>query len=117
MAREDLIPLNKRTEDERKKIAAEGGRASGVARRRKRSLKEAADLFLSMPVADKRRWNALVKKGVDPSDVDNQMEIIVAMQEAAVRGDTRAAKILIDLLGEDAKDDTDGGVTIVDDIP
>lgn len=116
MAREDLIPLNERTKDEQKKIAAKGGRASGVARRRKRSLKEAADLFLSLPVSDKRRWSKLARKGVDPEDVDNQMEMIVGLQEAAAQGDARAAKVLIDLLGEDAKDDTDGGVTIVDDI-
>lgn len=116
VAREDLIPLNERTKDERKRIAAEGGRASGVARRRKRSLKEAADLFLSLPVSDKRRWNKLARKGVDPEDVDNQMEMIVGLQEAAAQGDAKAAKVLIDLLGEDAKDDTGGGVTIVDDI-
>ena len=117
VAREDLIPLNKRTKDEQKKIAAEGGRASGVARRRKRSLKEAADLFLSLPVSDRRRWNKLARKGIEPDDVDNQMEMIVGLQEAAALGDAKAAKVLIDLIGEDAKDDTDGGVTIVDDIP
>ena len=116
VAREDLIPFNERTKDEQKKIAAEGGRASGVARRRKRSLKEAADLFLSLPVSDKHRRNKLARKGIDPVDVDNQMEMIVGLQEAAAQGDARAAKVLIDLLGEDAKNDTDGGVTIVDNI-
>lgn len=117
MAREDLIPFNQRTEEEQKRIAAAGGRASGAARRRKRCLKEAADLFLSLPVSDRRRWNKLARKGIDPDDVDNQMEMIVGLQEAAAQGDARAAKVLIDLLGEDAKDDSEGGVTIVDDIP
>ncbi len=114
---ENLVPFDERTESEQREIASKGGRASGVARRRKRSLKEAADLFLSLPVSDKRRWNKLARKGVDPEDVDNQMEMIVGLQEAAALGDSRAAKVLIDLIGEDAKDDTDGGVTIVDDIP
>ena len=117
MAREEnLVPFDERTESEQREIASKGGRASGVARRRKRSLKEAADLFLSLPVSDRRRWNKLARKGIEPDDVDNQMEMIVGLQEAAALGDARAAKVLIDLLGEDAKDDTDGGVTIVDDI-
>ena len=117
MAREDLIPFNQRTKEEQKKIASEGGKASGAARRRKRSLKEAADLFLSLPVSDQRKWNKIVRKGVNPEDIDNQMAIIIGLSEAAALGDAKAAKVVFDLLGEDAKEDADGGVTIVDDIP
>lgn len=116
MAREDLIPFGKRTEDEQKKIAQKGGIASGVSRRRKRSLKEAADLYLSLPVSDQRRWNKIARKGIDPEDVDNQMAIIIGLSEAATAGDARAAKAIFELLGENAKEETDGGVTIVDDI-
>ena len=116
MAREDLIPFDKRTEDEQKKIAQKGGIASGVSRRRKRSLKEAADLYLSLPVSDQRRWNKIARKGIDPQDVDNQMAIIIGLSEAATAGDARAAKTIFDLLGENAKEEIDGGVTIVDDI-
>ena len=100
MAREDLIPFGKRTEDEQKKIAQKGGIASGVSRRRKRSLKEAADLYLSLPVSDQRRWNKIARKGIDPEDVDNQMAIIIGLSEAATAGDARAAKVILDLLGE-----------------
>ena len=116
MAREDLIPFDKRTEDEQKKIAQKGGIASGVSRRRKRSLKEAADLYLSLPVSDQRRWNKIARKGIDPQDVDNQMAIIIGLSEAATAGDARAAKTIFDLLGENSKEEIDGGVTIVDDI-
>lgn len=102
MSREDLISLDKRTKDEQKKIASMGGVASGVARRRKKSLKEAADLFLSLPVSDTKSWNKIAKQGVDPEDIDNQMAIIVGLSMKAAKGDSKAAKVLFDLLGEDA---------------
>lgn len=92
-----------------------GGTASGAARRRKRSLKEAADVFLSLPVSDKRRWNKISRAGVDPEDIDNQMAMIIGLTMAATAGDARAAKVIVELLGEDGKD-TGGEVQIVDDL-
>lgn len=102
LAREDLIPFNKRTEDEQKQIATAGGIASGAARRRKRSLREAADLYLSLPPADRRSWNKLARRGLEPEEIDNQMAVIVGLTERAVLGDAKAAKVLFDLLGESA---------------
>lgn len=97
---QNLIPFEERTESEQREIRASGGRASGVSRRRKRSLRDAADLYLSLPVADKRAWNKLARNGVDPEDVDNQMAIIAGLTIKAANGDAKAAKVLFDLLGE-----------------
>lgn len=97
---QNLIPFEERTESEQREIRASGGRASGVSRRRKRSLRDAADLYLSLPVADKRAWNKLERNGVDPEDVDNQMAIIAGLTIKAAKGDAKAAKVLFDLLGE-----------------
>ena len=103
----NLIPFNKRTESEQREIAQQGGIASGVARRRKRSMKEAADYYLSLPETDRRRVNALLRDEVDPEDVDNQMSVVMGMAEAAKRGDARAANVLLKMLGEDnPPDDT-----------
>lgn len=96
----NLIPFDERTEEEQREIRASGGRASGESRRRKKSLREAAELYLSLPVADKRAWNKLARDGVDPEDVDNQMAIIAGLTIKAVKGDSKAAKVLFDLLGE-----------------
>lgn len=111
----NLIPFNQRTKSEQRAIQSAGGVASGVARRRKRSLKEAADLYLSLPVSDRRRWNKIARRGVDPEDVDNQMAMIIGLTEAATMGDARAAKVIIDLLGDVVGED-DGGVQIIDDL-
>ena len=98
----NLIPNSERTPEERREIATAGGKASGVSRRRKRSLKEAADLYLSLPVADRRTWNKIARRGVDPEDIDNQMAMIIGLTIAATAGDAKAAKVIVDLLGEDS---------------
>ena len=97
----NLIPLSERTKDEQREIAKKGGQASGAARRRKKSLKEAADLYLSLPVTDKRRLNKLKRRDLDPADIDNQMAMVVGLVEAATCGDARAAKVVLEMLGDD----------------
>lgn len=103
----NLIPFNKRTESEQREIAQQGGIASGKARRRKRSMREAADYYLALPETDRRSVNALLRDAVDPEDIDNQMSVVMGMAEAAKRGDARAANVLLKMLGEDnPPDDT-----------
>ena len=82
------------------KNGAAGGRASGVSRRRKRALKEAADMYLAMPVKDKRSLNKLLRAGVGEDDADNQMLIIAGLVARATKGDAKAAKLIFDLIGE-----------------
>ena len=111
MPREDgyknLVPNEERTPDELRSITQKGGIASGVARRRKRSMREAADYYLALPETDRRRVNALLRDEVEPEDVDNQMSVVMGMAEAAKRGDARAANVLLKMLGEDnPPDDT-----------
>ena len=109
---QNLIPRqHKLTVEEQSR----GGTASGAARRRKRSLKETADIFLSLPVSDRKRWNKIAKTGVDPEDIDNQMAMIIGLTMAATAGDAKAAKVIVDLLGEDGKDHG-GEVQIIDDL-
>lgn len=96
---QNLIPLDKRTKSEQRKIQSMGGCSSGVSRRRKKSLREATKLYLSLPVSDKRVWNRLARDGVEPEDVDNQMAIIAGLAMKAMKGDSKAAKVLFDLIG------------------
>ena len=106
--KENLIPMSARTADEVRELARKGGIASGESRRRKRSLKEAADLYLSLPVSDKRRFNKLTRRYVDPEDIDNQMAMIIGLTEAATAGDARAAAVIVKLVGEEVpKEDAD----------
>ena len=99
----NLIPMDQRSKSEARELGRNGGIASGVSRRRKRSLKEAADLYLSLPVSDRKMWNKISRRGVDPEDIDNQMAMIIGLTVAATAGDAKAAKVIVDLLGEDAR--------------
>ena len=105
---QNIIPYQFTSEQNREEAArngAKGGVASGAARRRKRALKDAADLFLSLPVTDRRVWNKLARKGVDPEDIDNQMAMICGLHAQASLGDARAGKLLWEMLGENTKED------------
>lgn len=112
---ENLIPYRIKSTSEAKKKGAAGGRASGASRRRKRSMREAADYFLSLPVTDMDVWNQVSIDGVDPEDIDYQMALVSAMTRRAIRGDARCAKALLEMLGDKADPhwDDDG----VDGIP
>ena len=98
----NLIPMDQRSKSEARELGRNGGIASGVSRRRKRSLKEAADLYLSLPVSDRKMWNKISRRGVDPEDIDNQMAMIIGLTMAATAGDAKAAKIIVYLLGVDS---------------
>ena len=102
----NLMPIQEvnsnRTREQHSEDSRKGGVASGISRRRKRSLKEAADLYLSLPVSDRKMWNKISRRGVDPDDIDNQMAMIIGLTMAATAGDAKAAKVIVDLLGEDA---------------
>ena len=106
----NLIPV--RSTEEARERGRNGGRASGEARRRKKSLREAAELYLSLPVSDKRAWNKLAKDGVAPEDADNQMAIIAGLTIKAVKGDSKAAKLLFELVGDQSGEDNEVKVVI-----
>lgn len=97
----NLIPFNERTESEQREIAQKGGIASGAARRRKRSMREAADYYLSLPETDRRRVNAMLRDSIEPEDIDNQMSVVMGIATAAKQGDSRAANVLLKMLDEE----------------
>lgn len=103
----NLIPMDQRSKEEARELGRKGGQASGASRRRKRSLKEAADLFLSLPVTDRKTFNRMTKAGIDPSDVDYQMAMLVGLTLAATEGDARAGRLIKDIIGDDPRADSE----------
>ena len=108
MAGTENLKFIKSTEEAREKGRA-GGIASGKARRRKRAMREAADLFLSLPVTDRRKLKKLKAKELDEEDIDQQMAMIAGLVEASQNGDAACANVIVKLLGEAAPvtDNTD----------
>ena len=121
MPREDgyknLVPMDQRSEDEARSLGQQGGIASGVARRRKRSMREAADYYLALPETDRRSVNALLRDAVDPEDIDNQMAVIKGITARAKKGDPQAANVLLKMLGEDNPPDDTAADTLRSSVP
>lgn len=108
----NLIPANSLAPEERKELGRRGGVASGVSRRRKKSLREAVDHILALPVSQKRIKRELERYGITEDDADYQMAVIAAMVREAMDGEVKAAKLLMELAdenpdsaGRDAEDD------------
>ena len=101
MGTDNLIPFSQRTEAEQRAIQSKGGVASGIARRRRKAMREALDMFLGLPVQDKRSLNRLLRAGVDEDDADTQMLIVASLVQRAIDGNVRAAKLIFDLMADD----------------
>lgn len=95
----NLIPFNERTEDEQREIAKKGGVASGKARRKKRTMKEAAQLILKAPANSKYK-ELLSECGIPEQDCTNLMAIMASAVMKAAEGDIKAAIFVRDTLGE-----------------
>ena len=98
----NLIPFDKRTEDEQRKIAQKGGSASGKARRRKKTMKEAAQIILRAP-ATAEQAELLKKYGIEEEDCTNLMVIMGRAVQMAADGNLKAAEFVRDTLGENPK--------------
>ena len=97
---QNLIPFSERSESEAREYGAKGGRNSGASRRRKRTLKQAAELAMSLPVSDPKIKTKLKKMGIDVDDADNQMAVIVGLMGRAMKGDPKASALLFELLDD-----------------
>lgn len=91
--------LKRPSSEEARELGRRGGIASGVARRRRKALREAADIFLALPLPDKAEVKRLRKLGLGMDDIDVQMGIVARLAQMAMLGDTKAAKLLFDIVG------------------
>ena len=91
--------LKRPSSEEARELGRRGGIASGAARRRRKALREAADIFLALPLPDKDEVKHLRKLGLGMDDIDVQMGIVARLAQMAMLGDTKAAKLLFDIVG------------------
>lgn len=115
---ENLLRPEDRTPKERRESARKAGKASGVARRKRKAMREQAELLLSMPFQDvaisdgKGGVKSLLKEleqasGLKADEIDNQMAAIIAMWQTALRGgqnSVQAFNSIRDLVGEKPKE-------------
>ena len=99
MANEQNLHRNRSSEEAREN-GRKGGIASGEARRRKRTMKSAAKLLMDMGVTSEKNIQLMTAFGIEEEDLTNQMAVMVAMVNQAMKGNVRAAMFLRDTLGE-----------------
>lgn len=95
--------LKRPSSEEARELGRRGGIASGAARRRRKALREAADIFLALPLPDKDEVKRLRKLGLGMDDIDVQMGIVARLAQMAMLGDTKAAKLLFDIVGPESE--------------
>lgn len=101
----NLIQNTQRTPEERRRNARKAGKASGAARREKKKLKDCAELLLSLPVLDTKRFHELSSMGIPEETIDNKMLMVAALHREACAGNVGAAKELRSIIGEDRQQD------------
>lgn len=84
---QNLIPLNRRTPEERREIGRKGAEASNKKQREKKLLKETLETLLEIN--------------------DNQDNICIALIKKALEGDTKAFEVVRDSIGQRPSDKVD----------
>lgn len=108
MAQQDLIPQSERTKEEQKRIARQGGIASGKARREKKAMKETLAALLSMPLKNTKQADIEQIKSlaaINGKNITVQEAIMLAQIKKAMKGDTRAAEFIRDSSGNKLKEE------------
>lgn len=106
MANEQNLRPPKSTKEARER-GRKGGKASGEARRRRKSLGEAAQAAAKVALNDIGRQNlkrkGLSLDGIDPKDVDGIMALAMGQLIAGINGNSQAAQNFAEWLDLPAK--------------
>lgn len=95
---ENLRPYGTIPEAEHKELSAKGGRASGVAKRKAKNMREAAQILLSAAlVDDPETEQALATLGLE---ADQQGAMLLAALRKSQTGDIEAARFVRDTSGQ-----------------
>lgn len=86
---QNLIPFDKRTENEQREYAKKGGQKSGEVRRKRKAMKEQMNMLLSLPFNLKDNngndiADMLSTLGIDKESIDNQMAMVISLWKTAI---------------------------------
>lgn len=98
---QNLISLATRTTEEKREIGKKGGKASGEARRKKKSFRELISMISDLPVTDSKLSKQLEEMGIKKEDITYGLLVNFAQFQKAIKEkDTRSAEYIRDTLGE-----------------
>lgn len=96
---QNLVPTTALTESERRAMASRAGKASGVARRQKRTLREIAEMVGTMELKNPKLLAIMHEAGFqDP--ITNDDAAFFGLIRKAQTGDPSAMKLLAEMRGQ-----------------
>ena len=101
---ENLIPFNKRTVSEQRKIQSAGGRASGEARRRKADFRKTLNMLLTAEIDSEEYKPVLEALGVECT---LESALNMAMIKEGLAGNVKAYEAIAKYAGQSGKPDED----------
>lgn len=114
---QNLIPWNKRTENEQREYARQGGQKSGEVRRQRKAMKEQMEMLLSLPFKQEKQLKFMKSLGIEEEEIDNQMALMVAMYAKALKGDVQAFNSIREVTQDDKHINKEDRVEIINDLP
>lgn len=103
--RKNLRPQNTRTKEEQREIARMGGKASGIARRKKRTMQETLRFIATMPMkqgnVDSLDDLGTIGKASKGANLTAGDQLGIKLFKKAEKGDIKAMELFFKLLGED----------------
>lgn len=98
----NLISTKDRTVDEVKEMTKKGGINSGIARRKKKRLKELCNVILDNKIIEEKAINSLKEKfpELEFEDITYGLVLLLKQYEKAKDGDSKAFELLRDTSGQ-----------------
>ena len=109
---ENLIPLNKRPQRERKEIARKGAIATNKKKAEQKTYREMAKAMLSATIADENILNELQAYGLSETDV--KAYTLLGMIKASGNGSHNAFDRLMELIGEKEQNQNENVIAKLD---
>lgn len=109
---QNLISNEQRSPSEVRENGRKGGIASGKARRRKKTMREAMELIAEQPLTHKglRKSIKAITDGIEDDDIDMITAATMGVFQAAIKGNVSAYETIGKMLGsgiDDAEDEDD----------
>ncbi len=102
--KENLIPVTKRAKDEAREISRKGGKASGKARREKKTMAKIAEMMLELSLKPKAQAVEIDEvtslTELANQNVSVQTAMIMALTKNALEGDCKSIDMLLTLTGQ-----------------
>lgn len=101
---ENLIPFSERSESEVRALASKGGKKSGETRRKKKKIRDAMALVMSLGIVNDDEMKAYMEaSGLEDEEQNQSTAIAISMALQARAGSVAAAQYCAEMNGEGLK--------------